>query len=49
LENEEFQVAADVVVHDAELSLIVTVLQHCPLVKLLADQPKQDPTHKIYL
>jgi hypothetical protein len=42
-------VVADVVVHDVELSLIVTVLLHCPLVKLLADQPKQGPVHKIYL
>ena len=36
---------ADVAAHDAALSLIVTVLQHCLLVKLLAAQPKQGPAH----
>ena len=36
---------ADVAVHDAVLSLIVTVLQHCLLAKLLAVQPKQGPAH----
>ena len=36
---------ADVAAHDAELSLILTVLQHCLLVKLLAAQPKQGPAH----
>ena len=36
---------ADVAARDAALSLIVTVLQHCLLVKLLAAQPKQGPAH----
>jgi hypothetical protein len=45
LEPEGCQVVADAAEHDAELSLIVTVLQHCLLVKWMADQPKQDPAH----
>jgi hypothetical protein len=45
LETEGCQVVADVVEHDAEPSLIATVLQHCPLVKWMADQPKQNPAH----
>jgi hypothetical protein len=45
LETEGCQVVADAVEHDAELSLIVTVLQHCLLEKWTADQPKQAPAH----
>jgi len=47
LETEGCQVVADVVEHDVEQSLTATVLQRCPLVKLMADRPEQDPAHSI--